>query len=422
MTADALPGTGSAGCPHFPFPLPSDPLGISAVHRRLQDAGPMAKVALLPGQPDTEAWFVTGHAEALRVYRDAETFERRSADGVAPFFAAYPIVVALDGEHHRRIRGLVQNGFAQARVQRLRPVVEDLAAGLVDELILAGEPADLDGDFAVPLTLRMLAHVFDLPKGDYERFREWYETLATADVSTQAQAQEAMQAMVGYAAALLPERAADPGDDLLSLVAVNARESGVDDFEAALLIAALVVGGWESTPAAMVSSLHKLLSTDGGDGRSLYARLCDDPGLIPTAVEEMMRIVPNSVLGAANPRRATRDIELGGVLVRAGDLCIPSPDSAGRDPAVFADPERIDLARSPNPHLAFGNGSHICVGAPAARMEMQVALETLTSRLPALRLAIPAEDLEWPFDRGVARRPANYPVAWTPAEGRPSGA
>lgn len=421
MTADARPGPDSAGCPHFPFPVPSDPLDISAAHRCLQDAAPLSKVALPPGQPDREAWFVTGHAEALRVYRDAETFERRSADGVAPFLAAYPVIVALDGEHHRRVRGLVQNGFAPARVQRLRPEIEDLAAGLVDEMVLAGEPADLDDAFAVPLTLHVIARMFDLPKGDYERFRAWADTLATADVSTQAQAQEAMQAMVGYAAGLLPERAADPGDDLLSLVAVNARESGVDEFEAALLAASLVVAGWESTPAALVSSVHRLLVTDGGDGRSLYARLCDDPGLIPTAVEEMLRIVPNSVLGAANPRRATRDIELGGVLVRAGELCIPSPDSAGRDPAVFDDPEGIDLARSPNPHLAFGNGSHVCVGAPAARMELQIALETLTSRLPTLRLAVPADDLVWPFDRGVARRPAHYPVAWTP-EGRRSRA
>jgi nocardicin N-oxygenase len=405
---------GSGGCPHFPFPVPADPLDVSAPHRRLQETAPLAKVVLPPGQADREAWFVTGHAEALRVYRDAETFERRSADGVAPFLAAYPVIVALDGEHHRRVRGLVQNGFAHSRVQRLRPAIEDVAAALVDEMVLAGEPADLGDAFAVPLTLQVIARMFDLPKGDYERFRAWADTLATADVSTQAQAQEAMQAMVGYAAALLPERAADPGEDLLSLVAVNAREAGVDDFEAALLVASLVVAGWESTPAALVSSVHRLLITDDGGGRSLYARLCDEPALIPTAVEEMLRIVPNSVLGATNPRRATRDVELGGVLVRAGELCIPSPDSAGRDPAVFDDPGGIDLARSPNPHLAFGNGPHVCVGAPAARMELQVALETLTARLPALRLAVPAGDLTWPFDRGVARRPASYPVAWTP--------
>jgi cytochrome P450 len=414
MTADAR--TGPEGCPHFPFPVPSDPLDVSAEARRLQEAAPLSKVALPPGQSDTEAWFVTGHAEALRVYRDAETFERRSADGVAPFLAAYPVIVALDGEHHRRVRGLVQNGFAPARVERLRPEIEDLAAGLVDQMVLAGEPADLGDAFAVPLTLHVIARMFDLPKGDYERFQGWADTLATADVSTAAQAQEAMQAMVGYAAALLPERAADPGDDLLSLVAVNAEKNGVDAFEAALLAASLVVAGWESTPAALVSSVHRLLITDGGDGRSLYARLCDEPGLIPTAVEEMLRIVPNSVLGAANPRRATRDIELGGVLVRAGELCIPAPDSAARDAAAFADPENVDLARSPNPHLAFGNGPHVCVGAPAARMELQVALETLTARLPSLRLAVPAEDLTWPFDRGVARRPARYPVTWAPPE------
>jgi nocardicin N-oxygenase len=220
--------------------------------------------------------------------------------------------------------------------------------------------------------------------------------------------------MVGYMAQLMPERAADPGDDLVSLVAVNARQTGVDDFEAGLLAASLVTGGWESTGGALVCLVHRLLTTNGPDGNSLYSALCGDPTLIPTAIEELLRVVPNSVLAATQPRRAVRDVELGGVLIRVGEVVIPSPDSAGRDPKVFPDPETLDLARSPNPHLAFGNGAHVCIGAPLGRLELQVALELLTHRLPALRLAVPADELMWRWDRSVIRRPETYPVAWSP--------
>ncbi|RKS68146.1 biflaviolin synthase [Actinomadura pelletieri DSM 43383] len=386
-------------------------------HKHLQAQGPVSKVALPAGQPDAEAWLVTGHAEASRVYRDSDLFVRGTADGIAPFLKAAPIIIALDGEEHRRIRSLVKGTFSPAKVRRLRPAIEDLANALLDEMIAKGEPADLVAEFAMSLTLRVIGRQFAIPEADFDELRAWNEAIVSVSPDAHQRAPAAMQAMVEYMVALMRERVHDPGEDLVSAVALNAKAAGVDEASAGLLAASVVTGGWESTGGALVCFTHRLLTTKGADGESLYSQLTRDPAIIPTAVEELLRIVPNGVLGATQPRRATRDTELGGVHIRAGDLVIPSSDAAGRDPQVFSDPEGIDLTRSPNPHLAFGSGAHVCLGAPLGRLELQVAFESLTRRLPALRLAVPADELEWRWDAGFIRRPATYPVAWNPASG-----
>jgi nocardicin N-oxygenase len=390
------------------------PLDLPDTHAELQRRGPVARVALPEGQSDAWAWLVTGYEETRAVYRDAGVFARATADGISPFQTTYPIIIALDGEHHRRVRGLATSGFTPRQAERLRPAITAHATELVDAMLAGGEPADLVEQFAIPLTLGTIASLFELPAGDHGKFRGWAEVLVSVDPAVTAHAGEAMASMVAYMADLLVRRREDPGEDLLSLVAANAHRTGVADSEAGLLVASLVVAGWDSTAGAVVTFTHRLLSSTGADGAGLYSRLCADAALIPAAVEELLRIVPNSVLAATQPRRVLRDVRLGGVQIRAGDLVIPSPDAAGRDPRAFPEPERVDLERSPNPHLAFGAGPHVCIGAHLARLELQVALETLTSRLPALRLAVPPGDLDWPFADGFIRRPSAYPVAWSP--------
>lgn len=400
------------GCPQFPFDPPADPLALPSIHAQLQAQAPVSKVTLPPGQHDTEAWLVTGHAEAMTVYRDGRTFVRGSADGVKPFLRAAPIIITLDGAEHHRIRALVKNAFTPGKVGRLRPAIVDLAQSLLETAISEGEPCDLSESFALPLTLNVIAHQFAIPEADYDKFRSWNQAIVSVSPDAHQKSPAAMEEMTGYMVALMRQRTREPGDDLVSAVALTAKATGVDETAAGLLVASLVTGGWESTGGALVCSLHRLLTTTGHDGNNLYSQLVADPALIPTAIEEMLRIVPNGVLGTTMPRRATRDIELGGILIRAGDLVIPSPDSAGRDPKVFPEPERVDLERSPNPHLAFGSGAHFCIGAPLGRLELQVAFEALTRRLPALRLAVPADHLEWRWDAGFIRRPVAYPVVW----------
>lgn len=402
----------SATCPHFPFDPPQDPLSLSATHLQLSEQRPVSKVTLPPGQLDTEAWLVTGYDEVVRLYRESELFVRGTADGVVPFIKAAPIIITLDGEEHRRIRGLVKNAFSPSKVRRLRPEIEESAHGLLDAMIDKGAPVDLSEDFAMPLSLDVIARQFALPSSDHAQFRSWNETILSVDPDSREKVPAAMQAMVGYMVGLMRERVENPGEDLVSMVAVNAKAAGVDEAAAGLLAASVVTGGWESTGGALVCGVHRLLTSTDRVGETLYSRLVAEPALIPTAVEELLRVVPSGVLGATQPRRATRDTELGGVQIRAGDLLIPSSDAAGRDPAVFTDPEAVDLARHPNPHLAFGSGPHMCVGAPLGRLELQVALEILTRRMPALHPAIPDTELEWRWDAGFIRRPVTYPVAW----------
>ncbi|KAB2339773.1 cytochrome P450 [Actinomadura rudentiformis] len=405
------PGVSASECPHFPFDRSgSGPLDLAQAHLALA-GNPLAKVTLPAGQPDTEAWLVTGMPECLEVYRNGEVFSRAQADGVKPFLKMSPIINALDGEHHRRIRGLVAKEFTPSRVERLRPMVESLAADVLRRMMSSGSKADLFEDFAMPLTLGTIGGQLGIPEEDRSKFRVWGQGLMATGPGAHEKNQAAVYAMCGYMAEVMAARRSAPVDDLLSVIITNADAAGVSAEEAALLGASLVVAGWESTAASIVMFAYLLLTSLDEDGTLLYRRLCSQPDLVPGAVEEMLRVVPNSIYGASQPRRALVDVELGGVLVRAGELVIPSHDMAARDERVFADPQRIDFERSPNPHLAFVSGAHVCPGAPLARMELQVTFKLFLEEMPALRLAAAPEDLVWQWT-GVIRQPKALPVAW----------
>lgn len=176
-----------------------------------------------------------------------------------------------------------------------------------------------------------------------------------------AENERAVLEMSGYMAEPLGGLMADaePGSEeggLLSVIAANTVRRRTSLEEAALLAASLVVAGWETTAAAIAGFLFRLLTTRQDGGETLYHLLAAHPDRIPGAVEELLRTTPGTTFKSAQPRRAVREVELGGVRLREGDLVIPATDRANRDPAVFEDPERIDLGRARNPHLAFGTG------------------------------------------------------------------
>jgi cytochrome P450 len=208
-------------------------------------------------------------------------------------------------------------------------------------------------------------------------------------------------------AGLIAQRRERPTDDLIGAL-VRARDEDNDrltEQEMVRLAAGLLAAGHETTVTQIPNFVYVLL-THPEQLRQLRA----EPDLVPSAVEELMRFVP---LGVASSfaRYALEDVELGGVLVRAGEPVIGSVASANRDEEVFAQPDTLDLTRSTNPHIGFGHGAHHCVGAQLARMELQVAIATLLERLPGLRFAGPEEELEWKSGllvRGLKR----MPVAW----------
>lgn len=402
------------GCP-FPFQPAADPLAPAPVPVGYEDQQ-IIKVSLPAGQDDTWAWWVRDYTAVEQVYRDDRTFRRGNADGILPYLRLAPLILTMDGEHHRRLRKVVNREFTRPRVERCRPTIEALASNCVDNLLGAGQPADLTDHLSWPLSLTAIAELLGAPVEGRDQFMGWGDRLLSTGPDRESENRSAMAEMTAYAAQLMAQRRADPAGDVLSVSIDNAEELGVDPMEAAMLIASLIVAGWETTAAAISATVFALLTLPGDDGDSLYSQLCARPDRIPNAVEEMLRLVPNSWYDSGQPRRAACDVELAGVHIKAGDLVFSAHDHANRDAQVFDDPERVNLDRATNPHLSFGSGAHFCLGAHLARLELNVALEQLTRRVPTLRLAVPADDVEWNRDTPI-RRPAALPVAWSAVSG-----
>ncbi|HEX2313854.1 MAG TPA: cytochrome P450 [Thermomonospora sp.] len=395
---------------HDPCPYPIEgaphPLALGLLYRRLQAERPVAPV-VLPG--GVEAWLVTRYEDCRTVLQDP-AFSRAEADGIAPFPVLSGLLLALDGDDHQRVRRIAQRGFSATRVAGLRDQVCGLADELLDAMVARGRPADLFAEFALPFALGNITRILGIDDADYERIREWGDGLLAAGPDSARRSAEAVEQMSAYLGGLVAGRRARPGEDLFSEVVSRADRAGLSDPELVMLAVALIIAGWETTAAAIVTFTYTLLTLSTATGPSYYRYLHRRPELVPSAVEELLRTVPNSTLDS-QPRRALRDVDFGDVTVRAGDLVIAAQDTADRDPAVFPDPDLFDIARSPNPHLAFGHGPHFCLGAHLGRLELQVALEALTGRLPDLRFAVPVESLTWRTSTTI-RCPEAMPVAW----------
>ncbi|MEV0667330.1 cytochrome P450 [Actinomadura luteofluorescens] len=389
--------------PRYPFPCQDvpvdghrtdDPMGLSALYDGL---APVTRVRLPEGH---EAFLVTGHAECLRVLREQDTFHRAGADAIPPYPRTSPTMLARDGREHRVHRDLIGNAFAPARIDRYRPTVERLTSRLLDALVRAGDPIEVNEQLAMPLTLGVIGSAMGLPDDDLPLFRTWGDMFLSTGPDRAAENERAMLEMSAYMAGRLGGLMADadPGSEdggLLAVIAGNAvrRQTGLE--ETALLAASVVIAGWETTAAAIAGFLFRLLTTREHGGETLYRLLVAQPARIPGAVEELLRTTPGTAFESAQPRRVAREVDLGSVRLRAGDLVIPAIDRANRDPDVFEDPEHIDFQRAPNHHLAFGGGPHVCLGAPLARLELTTALRELTRRFPDARLHHAPHDVVW---------------------------
>jgi cytochrome P450 len=207
-------------------------------------------------------------------------------------------------------------------------------------------------------------------------------------------------------ATLLSERRAEPRDDLLSgLAMARDDDDRFSEMEILLFAAGLLAAGHETTTSQIPNFVLTLI-----EHPDELARLRAQPELVPQAVEELMRFIPLGV-GSAFPRYAREDIEVGGVLVKAGEAVLAAIGSANRDDREFPDADALDLTRPIGPHLGFSHGAHHCLGAPLARMELQVALTTLVARLPDLRLAVPVEQLSWKHG-SFMRAIVELPISW----------
>jgi cytochrome P450 len=289
-------------------------------------------------------------------------------------------VVFLDPPIHDRLRGLVNRAFTPRQVDRVRPITERIASRLADEAALQGH-VDLYDCFAQKLPLQVICEVIGIPEVDFERMGDWTEALsvATAYPSPEARvaADSAMVGLSDYTRDLIRARRAEPAEDLLSaLIAVEEAGERLAPEELVAMIAQMLYAGHETTRNLIGNGLFCLL-----EHPDQLARLRDDQSLVASAVEEMLRYEPPIIFLS---RVVQADCKLGGIELEAGSLMHVSLSAANRDPRHFPDPDRFDILRSDNRHLSFGFGAHFCLGASIARMEGQVAFETLLDRFASI--------------------------------------
>jgi cytochrome P450 len=293
----------------------------------------------------------------------------------------------LEGAEHSRVRRLLAPSLTSAEMERLRPGVREIVEGMVSGMEREGGPADLVLHLARPLPARVLALLFDLQDPDVEGLTRWAETILAVEGITDAQVSEATRGIAGVALSMWRKGKthATPGSFTGRLLAElgTGRDTRMDFVNR---VADLIVGACENTMVFIQTALVGLLSGQG------LGFLRDRPDLVPDAVEELLRVHPPGLMGLL--RRAETDTEIMGHPVPAGASVIPMVTTANRDPRVFAEPDAFTLPRQPGKVMTFGVGRHYCPGAAMARLEMQVVLEVLSRRWPAMRLAVPREQLE----------------------------
>ncbi len=404
----------SADQPTLPmFPFPGDfsndlPPGL----RQRRDAGTMTKVQLASGHT---AWLAVRYDDVRLVSTDRRFSRAEASRPDAPYTGPIsmrppsdlPVIVNLDPPDHTRIRKLVSGTFSPRRVEALRPRIEQIVAERLDAIEAAGRPADLVSQFAVPVPVTVICELLGAPQHGRDLIHRCADVLITVAGRTEEEVAQAQAELLGYLSELIADKRQHPGDDLLSgLIAARDNDDQLSEVELLVLAATLLIAGHETTANQIGSVVVTLL-----EHPDQLARLRAEPGLLPTAVEELLRFVPLGSEGGFGIRIATDDVEVGGVTVRAGEAVIPARYVANRDPAVFTDPDRLDVGRQERPHIAFGAGIHYCLGAQLARMELQISLTALLRRYPDLRLAVPASELVW--RQGMAQRGlAELPVTW----------
>jgi cytochrome P450 len=295
-------------------------------------------------------------------------------------------LLELDPPDHTRLRALVHKAFTPRMVENLRPRIQQIATDLLDAMGDHGE-GDLIADFAFPLPITVIAEMLGIPTSDREQFRRWTKILLFSP--DQADNNAAIMEFGMYMNNMIDDRYANPKEDIISALA-QAEEGGdkLSRTELLSMLFLLLVAGHETTVNLIGNGTLALLQHP-----DQLEKLRSNPSLMRSAVEEMLRY--NGPVDITTNRWAFEDVEIGGATIPKGDMVWASLLAANRDPEHFADPERFDITREPNRHIAFGNGIHFCVGAPLARMEGMIALDALVKRLPQLELNAPLESLQW---------------------------
>ena len=302
-------------------------------------------------------------------------FLRQSATGMRS-------MLVMDPPDHTRIRKLVNKAFTRKRIAALRGHIEAIVRELADEAQAKGT-FDLIHDVAESLPAIVIAELLGVPVEDHRRFRQWSSAMingfASPSVEARATGTESARQIFDYLADIIAARRGAPREDLISaMIAAQEERDALTDAELLATGNLLLLAGHETTTNLIGNGTLALLREP-----DQWKRLCNERALLPTAIEELLRY-DGPV--QATVRVALEDVAIDDQVIPEGSLVLVSIGSANHDPDVFEDPDQLDLARDPNPHLAFGFGAHFCLGAPLARLEAQIAFDALTKRFPGLSL------------------------------------
>jgi cytochrome P450 len=355
-------------------------------YRRLREADPVHWNP--PG-----IWVLTRHADAVAMlrhprmssdFRNSDLYEAfRQMQGIDPSTERTPSMLFRDPPDHTRLRGLVTKAFTAKRIEDMRPTMQTIVDDLLDAALERGD-VDLVADLAYPLPVKVICDMLGVPEQDHGRFHVWSKDLvATLDPMVGPEAMN--RAMVSgmafdeYFLDLIAKRRRDPRGDLLTAM-ISAEEEGGRLSEEELLtqLVLLLVAGHETTVNLISNGTLALLQHP-----DQLDRLRNDPGLLKPGVEELLRYYPPVQLTG---RIALQDMEFGGIAVRRGQQVVALVGAANRDPEQFVEPDRLELSREPNRHIAFGGGIHHCLGSALARAEGQVAIGTLVRRAGSMEL------------------------------------
>jgi cytochrome P450 len=393
----------------FEQPQRLDPVPLYA---QLRSEEPVARVQVPYGR---EAWLATRYDAVKSVFEDPR-FSRALAAGPdtprrGPTWTPPRGIISLDPPDHTRVRKLFAPAFSMRGVKRLRPRIEQIVAGLLDDLVIHGPPADLITLLTKRVPVMVICELLGIPYADRGEFGRAPQLLVSTTAHEVTGADKAWAGMEDYLRGLIAKRRERPTGDLFSALV---REAGSGDLitedELVAMAELLLANGYETTANEIANFIFVLLThPDQLDW------LRDDLSRVPKAVEELLRFVPLAAgvpSAGGHARVATVDIELDGVTIAAGEAVLPAINSANWDERVFAEPDRLDLDRE-NGHanLTFGHGPHHCLGAQLARVQTQVILTGLLSRFPKLRLVLDSDEVPWKAN-AIQRGPTELLVAW----------
>lgn len=392
------------------FPIRKDAACPFDPAARMRELDGLVRVELWDG---STPWLVTGYELGRRLLVDP----RVSADSTIPGYPHFDegsrerrkdgrSFVAMDDPEHARQRRMVSQPFAIRNIAALRGDVTDIVNSLIDDLLAGPNPADLVSRFAFPTSTQVICRMLGVPYADHKFFQDQTTLMLHRDSSpeTVVGAQEALRA---YLRELIERQKAQPADGLISsVIESQVRTGALTEEQLSYISVTLLVAGLETTGNMIALGTLALLRHP-----DQLARLRDteDQELVNSAVEELLRYL--NISHSGRRRVALADITVEGTTIRAGEGIILASELANRDPDNFPDPDRLDIGRDAQHHLAFGYGPHHCLGRPLATLELQVVYGTLYRRIPTLRLAIPFEQVPFKHD-GVAYGVRELPVAW----------